>query len=168
MRKTHDIGFVRTDIWREGQYLDLWSVVHFLSGISLAFGMWFIHFPTRDAIIIAALLLTAYEMFEVIAKIEETVSNRICDVLVGLTSFIPMTLWALPVLTPVSFYSIGVTTFVLNIFLSYIGWRESQKAYELEQKVRAEIAKERVRMQERREKIRARIMARKLRKRARH
>ena len=33
MPHLHDGVFVRSDIWREGQWLDLWSVVHLLSGI---------------------------------------------------------------------------------------------------------------------------------------
>ena len=166
MRDTSDIGFVRTDIWREGNYVDTWSIVHFLSGISLAFGMWYLHFPTNAAFVIAVLLLTAYEMFEVIAKIEETVTNRISDVVFGMLSFVPVTLWILPHLSLIHYFEFGIPLFALNMLLSIVGWKESQKAYELEKKVRAEIAKEREKLIERKNRIKARIQARKPLKRA--
>src|SRR3990167_4615278 len=94
MRLDREGKLVRTDIWREGKYLDLWSVPHFLSGMAVAFGLFFLDFATNAAFIIAILLLVAYEMFEVIAKIEETRWNRVLDVVVGMASFTPTFLLA--------------------------------------------------------------------------
>lgn len=46
-------------------------------------------------------------------------------------------------ISDISFYEFFTFIFVINILLSIVGWRESKKAYKLEQKVRAEIARER-------------------------
>src|SRR3989344_1261963 len=94
MQLSKDGKLIRTDIWREGDYLDLWSVPHFLSGIAVAFSLYFFGFATNAAFIIAFLVLVAYEMFEVIAQIEETRWNRILDIVVGMASFAPTFLFA--------------------------------------------------------------------------
>lgn len=47
----------RTDIWREGKYLDLWSVPHVLSGISVALGLYILGFDFWAAFVIGFLLL---------------------------------------------------------------------------------------------------------------
>lgn len=144
--------FVRTDIWREGDYLDLWSVPHFLSGMAIAMGLFLLGFATNAALIIAFLLLVAYEMFEVIAEIEETRWNRILDVVVGMISFIPTFLIA-----PQFSSSIIIGTFILVLIvdctLSYFGWLASHKASTLESKLRAEFEKEKVRFARRREMV---------------
>src|SRR3989344_6531260 len=79
--------FIRTDIWREGDYLDLWSVPHFLSGLLVGFLLYFTHIEFLPACLISVLLLIMYEMFEVLIEIEETWMNRILDVVVGMMSF---------------------------------------------------------------------------------
>jgi hypothetical protein len=146
MQSTIGDTYVRTDIWREGTWIDLWSVVHFISGISVAFALAFFHFGTNATIVIAFLLLTAYEMFEVIARIEETVTNRIMDVAIGMTSFTPVFLLIIPQLSRNEFYALFAPILALDGVLSVVGWRESQKASQLQKKVRSELDKERDRM----------------------
>jgi len=138
---TRDGKFIRTDVWREGKYLDLWSVPHLLSGMSVALGLYLLGFAGNAAFIIAFLLFVAYEMFEVIAKIEETRMNRTLDVVVGMASFAPTFLMAS--FFPQS-YVIGVfvVATALDAVLSFFGWLASRKAYVLEAKLRAEFAKE--------------------------
>src|SRR5882762_720109 len=89
MRMTHEGRVERTDIWREGKWLDLWSAVHFLSGISVGLGFYYLHFGALASVALAFVCLTAYEMWEMIVKIEETPTNRIMDVVVGMISFLP-------------------------------------------------------------------------------
>lgn len=153
MHLAKDGKFIRTDIWREGAYLDLWSVPHFLSGMAVAFSLYFLDFATNAAFIIAFLLLVAYEMFEVIAKIEETRWNRILDVVVGMASFAPTFLLLPGISRP---WAIG--TFIVVLFLdgvlSFFGWLASHKAATLEKSLRAEYAKEKERFAARREKMR--------------
>lgn len=154
MRLSRDGKLIRTDIWREGEYLDLWSVPHFLSGILVAFTLYFFQFEARSAFVIGFLFLVAYEMFEVIVKIEETRWNRVLDVVVGMASLVP-TFFALP-LIPVSVaYGLFGVIALINAVLSFLGWRESQKAAVLEAKMRVELRKERERFMRRRHAIAA-------------
>lgn len=152
---TKDGKFIRTDIWREGKYLDLWSVPHFLSGIAVAFSLSMLDFAATAAFVIAFLLLVGYEMFEVIANIEETRWNRTLDVVVGMASFTP-TFLLLPDIPRMWAIGAGVSVIVLDSVLSFFGWRASQKAAELEKKLRAEFERERSRFVLQREKMRAR------------
>lgn len=144
MRLTHEGKLVRTDAWREGEYLDLWSVPHFLSGMVVAFALFFLGFEARSAFVIAFLLLVGYEMFEAIVKIEETRWNRVLDVVVGMVSFTPTFLLVPKIDLGLAMYVCAVTVFV-DAVLSYSGWRASQKAAALEERLRAEIMRERER-----------------------
>lgn len=124
----------RTDIWREGEYLDLWSVPHFLSGALLACLVYLLHLDFWYAVILAAVLLIAYEIFEIWAGIWETFWNRNLDVVVGLTSFIPVTIliadwefWEVLVL--------GLCVGILDGILSAWGWSVALKGKILEEKI---------------------------------
>lgn len=155
MRLDQEGRLVRTDIWREGAYLDLWSVPHFLSGMVVAFVLFFLNYTGSAAFVIAFLLLVAYEMFEVIAKIEETRWNRVLDVVVGMLSFTP-TFLLLPDV-PRS-WAIGsfIIIALLDSILSFFGWQASAKAAELEKALRAEFEKEKQRFTQRREAVKRR------------
>lgn len=141
--------FVRTDIWREGKWLDLWSVVHFLSGVSVAFGL-ALFFDFLAASVIAFLMLVAYEMWEAMVQIHETPQNRIMDVVVGMTSFFLAHAVGLPAAGTTTFYAAFAVVLVINIGLAAIGWYASQKAAELEKRMIARIAAERAAFRERR------------------
>jgi hypothetical protein len=157
---SRDGRFVRTDIWREGKYLDLWSVPHFLSGISVALGLHILGFDFWAAVVIGFLLLVAYEMFEVIAKIEETQMNRVLDVVVGMTSLTPTLLFApsFPLYEIVIAF-VFVTT--IDVTLSTMGWQASQKAAALEQSLREKIEKRKEQFRERRFALQKRFKKRK-------
>lgn len=141
--------FIRTDIWHEGEYLDLWSVPHFLSGITLALSMHFLGFATVPTFVVAFLLFVTYEMFEIIVKIEETRMNRVLDVVVGMVSFIPTFLLA-PRLTVSQALVLLAVVGISNAILSSVGWWESKKAAVFEGRLRAEIAKQKIAMKRRR------------------
>lgn len=151
--------FIRTDIWREGDYLDLWSVPHFLSGLVLGIALFYLGFDLRAAAVIAFLLLVGYEMFESIAKIEETRANRILDVLVGMSSCIPALIFA-PAIAPASLLAIFLIAGTADAVLSFLGWRASQKAAELERNLRAQWRHEREKMRVRRRAFSARLRRR--------
>ncbi len=142
--------YIRTDIWREGKWLDLWSVVHFLSGISVAFGIALFGFELLAASVIAFLLLVAYEMWEAMVQIHETPQNRIMDVVVGMTSFFMVHAIGVPALGTAMFYSAFAVILMVNVGLAAVGWRASQKAAELEKRMLARITAERTKFRERR------------------
>ena len=157
MHKNPDGIFVRTDIWREGEWVDLWSVVHFLSGMSVAFGLYLLHFDAIAATVIAFLGLTLYEMWEALVKIEETFPNRCMDVVVGMASFLPTYFFLIPHLTHIGFPPVFGGVLMMNIVISALGWRASQKAAQLEKTLRAKYAFERERLALRRQAYRKRV-----------
>ena len=142
--------FVRTDIWREGKWLDLWSVVHFLSGMSVGFAIYLLKFGSVPAVVIALLLFTAYEMWEALVHIQETTANRVLDVVVGMVSFLPTFFLLAPHLSDEHFTTVAGSMLVVNIVLSIIGWRASQKAAAVEKSFRARVEEEREKLRERR------------------
>ncbi len=150
MDKIPENLFVRTDIWREGKWLDLWSVVHFLSGMSVGFGIYFLHLDPLPAVVIAFLSFTLYEMWEAVAKIEETPANRFMDVVVGMASFTPTFFYLAPRLSSQQFLPVFGTVLIMNITMSIFGWRASRKAAALEKRIREEYEIQRERLRRRR------------------
>lgn len=114
------------DMWREGTYLDLWSVVHMLGGLIAGFITAFFSAPFLLALFIFVLLAILWEMFEVMKLIWETSRNRVTDVALGALVF------------PVGFYiftdifveaktQMTLLSVIVLIFgiLNYLGWRAS-------------------------------------------
>ncbi len=150
--------FVRTDIWREGKWLDTWSIVHLLSGITIGFFPKYLGLDTFSAYVIVLLLLVSYEMFEALVKIEETPQNRFMDVVVGMASFIPV-YHLHPLLSDIASITLFSVFFISASVLGAIGWHVSRKAAVVEAKLRAEIAHGREKFKEERGKITQRFRA---------
>ncbi len=139
-----DGTFVRTDIWREGKWIDLWSVVHFLSGASLGFAIHFLGFDGLSAAVIALLLMIVYEFWEAAVKIKEYGSNRFADVIIGMASFSIAVFYIVPMTAGSrEFYEISLSVFGINILLSVLGWKASVKAAAFERKLREKYKAER-------------------------
>ena len=155
MYLTRDGRFVRTDMWREGKWLDLWSVVHFLSGMSVGLGFFFLGFGALAASALAFVCFVAYEMWEKLMDIFETPQNRFMDVVVGMVSFLPTFFLLAPQFTRRELVLVFAVTFVVNVSLAVLGWRASQKAAVLEARLRARLAAEREKMSARRQSRRA-------------
>ena len=150
MRISNDPKYERTDIWREGAWLDLWSVVHFLSGVSVASVLYLLHLGAFASTLIAFLLLVSYELWEAMVKIIETPTNRFMDVVVGMASFLPVFFLVAPRLSTEAFLLCSGLILTLNVVMSVFGWQASQKAATLEQSMRAKYAVERTRLLKRR------------------
>lgn len=149
MHLTRDGRFERSDIWREGKWIDLWSVVHLLSGASFGFALAVFDLGAIASIIIALLVFVLYEMWEAMVKIIETPQNRFMDVVVGMVSFVP-TFFFSQGLSPAVFIFVFGFTLTTNIVMATLGWVESRKADELEQRMRLKLAERRARTLERR------------------
>ncbi len=149
MHTSRDGKFERTDIWREGKWLDLWSVVHLLSGVTIGLGFYFLNFDAPASVVLALLSLVSYEMWEVMVRIEETRSNRFMDVLVGMASFLPTFFFLAPSLSGVLFIFLFYFVLALNGTMSVFGWVASHKAAALEERMRARYMTERARLLER-------------------
>jgi len=155
MHFDHTGRFVRTDIWHEGEYLDLWSVPHLLSGVAAGLIAHFVGFAPIPSFVIVLLVLIGYEMFEVIAKIEETRMNRVLDVVVGMASFTP-TFFLAPMLSTNQAAVALIVVLSVDTALSWFGWRASHKAAVLEEKMRTEYQEQMGRLQKRRTRRRKR------------
>lgn len=153
MHVTRDGGFRRTDIWREGKWVDLWSVVHFLSGSSVAFSIAWFGFGYVPSAVIAFLLFVAYELWEAMVKIEETPQNRFMDIVVGMMSFIP-TFFLVQGLSRSDFLLAFGLVLTVNVILAAVGWFASRKAEEFEHRLRTKFTAQRARLRERRIRIR--------------
>lgn len=148
MHLTPDGKFKRTDIWREGKWVDLWSVVHFLSGSSTAFVITWLGFGFQASAVIAFLLFVAYELWEAMVKIEETPQNRFMDVVVGMVSFLP-TFLLLQGISRSDFLGAFGLVLTVNVLLAAVGWYASKKAEEFEHRLRARFIAQRGRVRER-------------------
>jgi hypothetical protein len=136
--------FIRTDLWREGTWLDLWSVVHFLSGLSLGFGLSFFSFGAFPSFLLTVILLIAYELWEAMVRIKEAPTNRVMDVVVGTLGF-ACSFWVVtPQLTTAQWLFSFEIVLTLNVILAAIGWRASQKAEALKARMRKRFLEKRM------------------------
>ena len=142
--------FERTDMWREGKWLDLWSVGHLLSGVSVGLAFYLLPFGNGASVVIAVLGFISYEMWEKIVGIEEASTNRCMDVVVGVVSFLPVFFLLAPLLPETPFILTFGFVLTANIVMSVFGWIASQKAAALQERLRARYARHRVRLLEKR------------------
>lgn len=157
MSLTRNGRFVRTDIWREGKWLDLWSVVHVFSGISIGLGFYFLHLGVVASVALTFISLVAYELWEAVVAIEEAPTNRFMDVVVGMIGFVPTFFLVAPSLSNPSLIATFTSIFVVNTALAATGWHASKKAAKLEQRMHARFVAQRARFRERRIKLRTRF-----------
>ena len=157
MNMVRDNKFVRTDIWSEGKWLDLWSVVHLLSGISIGLGFYFFNLGNTFTTLLVLVLLVLYEGWEMYVRIEEASTNRFMDVVVGIVGFVPAFYFVAPLLS----FSILILVFgfvlAINITLSVVGWRASLKAEALKKRFHDRYSVRFAKLMERRERLRERF-----------
>ena len=149
--------FERTDIWHEGKWIDLWSVVHLLSGTSVGLGFYFFHLGIPASVLLALLSFVAYEMWEALVKIEETPTNRFMDVILGMTGFLPAFFIFAPTLQITSLVFLFGFVFTINVVMSIFGWQASQKAAILQKRVHKQYDIRRAKLLERGARLRRRL-----------
>lgn len=135
--------FTRTDVWREGVWLDLWSVVHLLSGTLVGFVLYLLNFSGEASAVIAFLLFVLYEMWEVMVQIEETPTNRMMDVVVGMVGYGISYFGIAPYCSQIQVVGMFVVLACVDAVASTFGWIASRKAAILEQKMRTRYHRER-------------------------
>ena len=75
------------DIWKHRKYVDMWSIVHFLSGFLLVTVFNWLDYTFTSALLISTILLLAWEAFEWVIKIIEPSINVVMDMVLGLSGF---------------------------------------------------------------------------------
>ena len=106
------------DIWKHGKYLDMWSLVHFLSGFVLCGLFYWLESGFIWTLIYSSILLLLWEIFEFFISIIEPSVNVIVDIVVGLLGFFSAAwLYFLRTEFDVPFYLtvVGVT-FILSLW----------------------------------------------------
>lgn len=75
-------------IWSDGNRIDLWSLNHFLAGCVIASISVLSSVPFWTSIIILFFLLFFWEVYEILKKFHETISNKVLDIALGLIGYI--------------------------------------------------------------------------------
>jgi hypothetical protein len=75
------------DIWKHGHVVDLWTLVHILSGMMLGIGSVWLGLPFLTAAILVFFLLGAWEAYEWLLKILEKPVNVASDLVFGMLGF---------------------------------------------------------------------------------
>ncbi len=77
----------KTGIWKEREFVDLWSLVHFLTCFAFSGVMLYFKITPYIAGGVAVLLFCGWEILELFSKIHEKAANRVSDVLVDYCGF---------------------------------------------------------------------------------
>jgi len=109
--------------WREGKYWDFWMVVHFWSGVTIAFVIPFIDASHSFLIGLAFLGLLAWEAIEYFFDIHEVIENRLLDVLYGLAGLLIADQYVIPFLDAkkLPWWLLGAV--IVLVLLGLSGWR---------------------------------------------
>lgn len=131
MKKSWKVG-----IWKEGKYFDLWHVNHFLAGVLLAGAVIILKIDLYYGFLISFALMIAWEIFEYLKKIHETMFNRCMDVILSTFSFIWYVYLKEYIFSPEQFMRVFYVSLVLYIFLELWGFR----AYQIAKAAKAHLA----------------------------
>ncbi len=112
-------------IFKNGKYLDLWSVNHTLSGVVIAGPLYYFSIPVIYSFWISLILMVSWEIYEIIFKITETWQNRTTDILTGVLGF--CSVWYLYAFvtthTQILIYVMGLCLFIILEVWGYIAYR---------------------------------------------
>ncbi|HEY4489917.1 MAG TPA: hypothetical protein VJC12_01525 [Candidatus Paceibacterota bacterium] len=111
---------MKSDIWEEGKYLDLWSVNHVLSGVLYTGWILKLGFGYQFIFITYFVLAVGWEFYEKYVGVKEHLENQIMDVVTGVAGFfmvyIPDIYW-----NQIS-YSALIVLSIIFIFLEIHGY----------------------------------------------
>ncbi len=115
----------KSDPWN-GKYFDLWSVVHFLSGIVFAFILIYFGFKIVESLIIVILAGLLWEIFEFSFKMKEKKMNRMTDILfmvVGFKLFFNFLPRFFEKTYEISFFCLFSIVVSIFIIMTFLGWK---------------------------------------------
>ncbi len=107
------------DIWKHGKYLDTWSLVHFLSGVLIADGLYGMGYSFLASLLISVVAITIWEIYEWVTGIIEPGANVLVDLLVGGAGFALGSAyhyyWSMP-FSKIGFYTLLSVTLALSLW----------------------------------------------------
>jgi hypothetical protein len=108
-------------IFKNGKYLDLWSVNHTLAGVVIAGPLYYFSIPLVYSLAISLFLIVGWEVYEILFEIHETWQNRSTDIIVGVLGF--FFIWYLyPHITTAQQLEIYAISFFVFIVLEIWGF----------------------------------------------
>lgn len=119
--------------WNEGCFFDFWSIVHFLVGMTIGFSCHFLGFGQAFSYIGTFIGMALYEALEEYFNIQETIENRILDVVYGMVGFSIAFSWLLPGMAQqdkILWFTVIAVVLVIGLFL---GWRAYIKRKDIQQ-----------------------------------
>lgn len=75
------------NIFRNGKYLDLWSINHTLAGVVIAGPLYYFSISFIYSFFILIFLIVGWEIYEIIFDVHETWQNRSTDIITGVIGF---------------------------------------------------------------------------------
>jgi hypothetical protein len=112
-------------IFKNGKYLDLWSVNHTLAGVVIAGPLYYFSISLSYSLFIALVLIVGWEVYEIIFKIYETWQNRSTDIITGVLGF--FFVWYLypnfSINQQMSIYLISLFVFIVLEIWGYFAYR---------------------------------------------
>jgi hypothetical protein len=79
------------DLWKEGKYVDMWSIPHVLCGVILVGVFYYFKIGFWPNLILSTIIMIAWEFFELyVLDVHEYITNKIMDVVTGLIGFFIM------------------------------------------------------------------------------
>lgn len=79
--------------WKEGRYIDLWSINHVLSGVVLGALAWSFGMSFGWSLLLALALFVGWELLEIAVGIKEHMPNMVMDVVCDLFGFLAAAYW---------------------------------------------------------------------------
>lgn len=113
--------------WEEGRLFDLWMIVHLLSGFVIGFSAYLIGIEVLVAYFGTLAGLSLYEVVEEIFRIDETLENRISDIIFGTAGFAVSYSLIAPYVESDTNTLFLVVVSVLCVLMSFLGWRSYKK-----------------------------------------
>lgn len=107
------------NFWKEGEFIDPWSIPHFLFGVIFAGIFYYLGVHFWIAVIISFCLMVSWEFYEKGRGFKEKIPNKILGVILGLTGFFIMTFLMINLKTP---YNLGLFILTLGILLILEMW----------------------------------------------
>lgn len=100
--------------WKEGRYVDLWSINHVISGIVLGSLLLSFSVPFGWALVVSLVLFVGWEIGETLAGIKEHMPNLIMDIVFDVAGFLLIAWWFAEV-APLSWMSITAWTLLMIV-----------------------------------------------------
>lgn len=117
------MDFLDRGLW-ERKWLDLWTVVHFATGMCFGFAVFFYDSPLIPSFVVFFVFMVVWEVLEHFHQAKEPLSNQFTDVVSGGLGFLltiyTVPLWA-PTLSGQLLYFTGV--YLIAWLFAYFGFR---------------------------------------------